>query len=484
VTKRIVLLILTIFCIVSAFVACQNIENGNNLQSGGNDVSETIVDLADIYADDLPDYNFNGAPFRMNVLDQTWLTLAYYAEEDTGDLINDAAFARNRNIEERFNVKFSQTLIPLSADNERRIVALNVMAGIDEYELYIAIDRYALMYGPEGVIYKISELPNINLDKPYWSQSMNECLSIGGELVFAYGAFSLSVYDYTQILTFDKQMILDLKLDAPYEMVSTGNWTFDKYDEMAKAAVRDLNGDGIMDENDNYGIVSDPKNILPGFWIGAGVQSIAKTKDDIPQFNLLGDEKFADVIQKIFTISYDNNSWFRCDATKYMEHYKRLIDGQSLFYISSYSGIISLRAIETEFGIIPYPKWDAKQDKYYSRVSGGSPFVVPVTVTDLEMVGAVIEALNAESAKLVIPAYYDVSLKTKYSRDNESAAMLDLIFANRIYDLGDTYWCNTLRDGIFVTMFSKNDRNLASVLAGVESKIIAEIDEIVNALIK
>ena len=41
--------------------------------------------------------------------------------------------------------------------------------------------------------------------------------------------------------------------------------------------------------------------------------------------------------------------------------------------------------------------------------------------------------------KRVIPAYYDVQLKTKIARDDESSEMLDIIFAGRKYDLGSIY---------------------------------------------
>ena len=64
---------------------------------------------------------------------------------------------------------------------------------------------------------------------------------------------------------------------------------------------------------------------------------------------------------------------------------------------------------------------------------------VPVTITDPEFVGTVIEALNAESYKRTIPVYYDIVLKTKGSRDEESVAIIDMICENRIFDFGYVY---------------------------------------------
>ena len=97
------------------------------------------------------------------------------------------------------------------------------------------------------------------------------------------------------------------------------------------------------------------------------------------------------------------------------------------------------------------------------------------------MTGAVLEALSYESRQTVIPAYYEIALKGKYARDPESVEMLDLIFAGRIYDLGDTYWCTILRDGIFQDMFKKNNRDYASIVAGVKPQIESEIEKTVDA---
>ena len=64
---------------------------------------------------------------------------------------------------------------------------------------------------------------------------------------------------------------------------------------------------------------------------------------------------------------------------------------------------------------------------------------IPVTASNLERTGAIIEALSAESYYSLTPAYYETVLKTKGARDLESGDMLDVIFASRIYDLAYMY---------------------------------------------
>lgn len=103
--------------------------------------------------------------------------------------------------------------------------------------------------------------------------------------------------------------------------------------------------------------------------------------------------------------------------------------------------------METYFGIIPYPKYDEEQKDYCARVSYYMPPMIPITNTNLELVGAVLEEANYRAKKNITPAYYDITLKGKYSRDPESISMLDLIFSSRVIDLGDTLFCSNVRDG-------------------------------------
>jgi hypothetical protein len=92
--------------------------------------------------------------------------------------------------------------------------------------------------------------------------------------------------------------------------------------------------------------------------------------------------------------------------------------------------------MDDEFGIVPYPKYDT-DDNYATITDGGAPLLImPVTVSDPERTGAITEALCAYGAKLVIPAFYDKALKTKYARDDDSEEMMDIIKDSRVFDLG------------------------------------------------
>ena len=65
-----------------------------------------------------------------------------------------------------------------------------------------------------------------------------------------------------------------------------------------------------------------------------------------------------------------------------------------------------LRDYDTDFGIIPFPKYDELQEKYQSSVWNGL-VCVPVTAKDYSLSGAVLETMAYYSQSTLMPAYYD-----------------------------------------------------------------------------
>ena len=88
-----------------------------------------------------------------------------------------------------------------------------------------------------------------------------------------------------------------------------------------------------------------------------------------------------------------------------------------------------------------------------------------------------LETANYYAGQNVTPAYYDITLKGKYSRDEESIAMLDLIFNNRVVDLGDTLFCADIRDAFMSTMYSSNNRDFASQFAAKSTAVNNKIEK-------
>ncbi|MDD4774625.1 MAG: hypothetical protein PHZ09_13650, partial [Eubacteriales bacterium] len=427
-----------------------------------------------LWEDQLPPTDYDGYIFRITTREVGYFNYRMDFDEVSGDLIGDAVYNRNRTVENRFNILFEEVYSTDPAYSRSSIIA-----GDDAYDMVKTRGPMAMTYWQEGLIYIFDQLPYINLDKLYWNRLLNNSLTVGGVQYIAAGAIGLVEYDYTSAILFNKNLISKYNLGDLYDAVSGGRWTFDTMNEYMTAVTADINGDGKMDEKDQYGLLCTYKEVLPGLIIGGGERMIGKDEDDMLYIAMTGD-RFFSVFDKAFSITRDNNNWFVDPSGENISPvavtmYKA---DQALFFDVCLYFAAQFRNMDTDFGIIPHPKFNEEQERYYPKCGWVEPVLAPITVADPGRTGMIIEALCCESQKTVIPAYYDVTLKTKITRDEQSEEMLDLIFTDRVLDYGDTVYHNIVRDGTMMQMFLKDDRNIASKIAGYERMLNAELSKI------
>ena len=449
---------------------------GTETSGGETSSAETDTVAEDLMKDNLPEKNFGGKEFHIFSRLNAWYHGNWLVEEADGDVLNEAIYKRNRKVEDRFEI----TLVEEGDANTDR--AKNSMLAADgSYDIVNARGSSGFEYAEDGLLYSIDDLPYIDLDRPYWDAQLNACVSMCGKSFFPIGASNLTSYDYTHVLVFNKKLAEDKNVGDLYSLVSSGKWTLDEYAKMVDTFTEDINGDSVMDGEDLYGYLSQPKAVLPAFWIASGVLSVNRNEADEPVFTMPSDQKFLDVFDRVFAMTYDNNSWFRNESvTNYDDQLINMFqNNKGLFMDITFFYIESLRNMNADFGILPYPKYDETQKNYLSRIENCELTCVPVTA-DAEFVSIILEAMASESVDTVVKAYYNVALKTKFARDNESADMLDIIFNNRVYDLGDTVWGDQLRDGVFKLMFTNNDRALSSKFASMQKTMDATIRKAVE----
>lgn len=428
------------------------------------------------------DLDFAGASYRIHNLDTTSYFDTIIALEQTGDRLNDAIYDRDQKLMQEMNFTVEETIGNKDAHGALVKETKNmIMSGDDAYDMYVLVDWSGYSVAQEGYALPISDIPYVDTSREYWSQSIHTDMSIGGKLYFAFGDHNLSTYDSANVLLFNKEMALDLGLADHYETVLEGKWTLDLMEEYMHLASYDADGDGAWTESDRYGITSHSKQVLPVFWVASGMRVIEKDTEDIPVFNLASNERFDTMYTRILSMMHNDHLLFMSDSFPDYANNTLFIEGGALYNIVRVAFMHFYRDMDIDYGIIPYPKWDAAQDKYYSRTEGAYIHVYPVTLTQYELAGAVTEAMACASLNDIVPVYYDVLLKNKYTRDENSVAMLDLIYGNRVYDLGDTLFCGTIRDGVFANKFKQNNVDLQSTISSMTKKVEDTINTYVEA---
>ena len=425
------------------------------------------------------DLDFGGAAYRIQNIECNSYYDTLTAHEQTGDKLNDAIYMRDAKLMDTLNFVFEEIKVP----NDSAVGSIRsiVSAGDDAFDQYVSVDWRGYTLAQEGFALPISALPYVDVNREYWSQSIHKDMSIRGKLYYAFGDHNLSTYDSVNTLLFNKAMAEDLGLENHYQLVLEGRWTLDLMQDYMMKATSDTNGDGAWTEADTYGITSHSKQVLPCFWVAAGLRCVEKNEEDVPYFALEGNEKFEDLYQRILSMMHNDHLLFMSDNFPDYANNTLFIGGGALYNIVRVAFLHFYRDMDIDYGIIPYPKYDDAQETYYSRTEGAYIHIYPITLTQYDLAGAVTEAMACASLNEVIPVYYDEVLKSKYTRDENSTAMLDLIYGNRFYDLGDTLFCSVIRDGVFAGKFKSNDTNLQSTIKGLTKVAQRTIDKYVEA---
>lgn len=480
--KKRILSLLLILIMMLASCAENTANSGETAASVNTPSPETEAETEPELVPELPaDLALNGATFTFGVMDNPNARNMIVMEEITGDALNDAQYNIMESASSQLNVSIQQHVIGSSypgTDLVRNLIA----AGDD----YLQVANVFCIAAPtlltEGYLLDYEDIPIIDLSKPWWDSRVNEALELGGFRYAAIGDLSITTHDLTYVLLFNTELISNNQLERPYDLVFSGEWTMDKMASMMDVVRNDIDGDGKMSAKDNYGYLAHPKMVLPSFWIGAGETSMTLDEEGAPRLTVT-DERFLSVFNKIFDITYGMDTYLTSSGNDVPQsNIDMFMQGQSLFMDCSLFWAGSLRDMETDFGIIPYPKYDTEQELYNCRVSYYMPPVLPTTNRNLDLVGAVLEVTNYLAMKEVTPAYIEGALKGKYARDEESIAMLDLILSNRVVDLGDTLYCSNVRDGFFASMFASKDQNLVSTAKRQEKVLTRSIDKAIEAI--
>ncbi|MBE6560273.1 MAG: hypothetical protein E7662_04040 [Ruminococcaceae bacterium] len=276
-------------------------------------------------------------------------------------------------------------------------------------------------------------------------------------MFFITGDLSVMDEEMLYLMMFNKNLLKNYNLEDPYELVRQGKWTLDKLHSMAQGVNKDLDGNGIFDENDLYGFANDYATAHIHFY-AAGGTTAKLDKNGIPYLTLMS-ERNQEVIERIASLYHDKNSVINASELKGTWTTLRVMreTDKTLFSAGCVYNIPYYRNMTSDYGILPLPKHSEDQENYCHLVAsnGATAFTIPISLTGeaVERTCVILAALSANSEEAVA-AHYEINLKSKNARDVESQEMLEIIFNTKYYDLAKVYrwtaYANTLETKVIV----------------------------------
>ena len=411
--KRILALLLAALMLVPVFASCdQDTPDTPDVPVSSDQPSDTqppedpglVLDKTD----------FGGTKLRIIGMNEEYAAGYYevmdiWAEAESSDPFEASVYQRIQDCETKYNFGIEYT----GSKNSCGDVAETVSGGLDQYDILLGtwLGSWEISLG--GNLLDMKEIPTIDLTHEWWDQNANTQLNVGNRMFYTSGDMSTIDDRCTRALYFNKTLAAANYLESPYELVRANKWTLEKFAQMCRDVARDVDGGGEVDSEDIVGFFYE-NGQFNFFMTGVGEHYFTLDENGMPVYSFLQDSESVTKMETVanmliedgLTINIQKFTDFGGFNNRFTYARSLFAAGKHLFTVGGALVIAEFADMEDEFGILPMPKWNMAE--YFAY----------------------------EGRETVSPTFKDKMLKRRYAQDSDSGDMLDIIYANKCFDMG------------------------------------------------
>lgn len=477
--KKLLCTFLAATFILSAMASCANNEEEQpkvtqKRPTNSDDPAEKVFEEADFNEDEFKflHYGDTATDFHDQYI---------WSENFTGGAIGDAVIERNQLVEDLYNVVITAEECGPIGEAVKRM-----QAGQCDFEVIYEWGIRTKGAALDGMLYDFHELEHIDLEASYWVPSAVEGLTVADRMYVATNMVTMNSISWAGIYFFNKMLMDKLGFDYPYDYVYSDTWTYDVVIEMVLDAEEDVNGDGEWTIEDQYGGISGG-SLLGGVCSATLIQNngdgtytvVPYTEGMVAQYG-----KYKDKLDSIESLTHEQ-VLEGADISGFPSQFvaARFLsfgEDHQLFMEGSIDMTKEFVDMKSDYGIVPTPVVNPG-DKFSSGVDYCAPmFSMPIQLEDPEMTAIVFEYMAYESERLLLPAYYETTIKTKRMEDTRDYDMLDIVRDNIGYSWTGIYMQGAELNELRGKMLSSG--NFASVEKRYGAKCQAELDDMIEQI--
>lgn len=362
----------------------------------------------------------------------------FVAEEQTGDLNNDAIYTRNMNVQEKLGVTFEWDSTKGQYNGGvgaayAQYVGNGFNAGDTTWDLMAAHSRTIALTAMYGYCQDLTELDYLDFEKPWWPEKMVETATIGDSMYFVTGDVSVNSIHQMYVIFYNKDIMNEYKVQDPAELVKQGKWTHENLKVLTKDLYQDLDSSNTENENDFYGFTSLNWH-FDAIYYGSGLKQCDPDEENL---FVISDDYYS---EKAINISDDLGAWCQTqDVYINSSHYRTpFYNGNALMVMTRHKDVADT-VVESGFsyGIVPIPKYNEEQENHITVIGNpASYYSIYGNSKDKDRAAAVLECWAAEAYRTTTPALFETTMKLKYSETSTESEMYDIIRAGIVFDLG------------------------------------------------
>ena len=447
----------------------KDIEENTEEETEAETEKETSEYGEPIFTPSIPtnELDFEGEMLTVMLRDNE-ITKRQWYKESPEDVLDEAVAKRNASVEEALNLQIIYDIIPygqfdVGTVNYNNIIITDVNNDLHYYDI---VDHWALAGGYMSIRDYHANLldqdifPYFDFDLPCWNQSVcNGNGVVNNRLHLITGALNTTQFDMAAVFWYNKSLYDHVKEPSDHDDIQdlalAGQWTYDELFRWSQRLYENTNGEEGRQTDDIYGFATQSANLntqpIPKDAISAAfdIDLLTTNPDGTHSYNIVGNNKIERAREMWIDI-------FKQPGTIDGGSAENFANGHYLFWASTiYSGKqdnIAIRQMADKYGILPMPKYDRYQDKYYTSsfdsyslmsVLDHSNSSIPIKG---EAVSAFLQLTAEESYTYIRDAYFDTIIKPKFfaTDDTEgtiskSRELFDIIVDNIRFDFWNVY---------------------------------------------
>jgi len=491
--SRIFAFVLALIMVASIFVACGNKEEEkeNDKENVAQTNGDGSTEAATTAVPDIEVKNWGGKEYRILGKYRSDIPSLNSFEvwregEVPEDIVGKAVWERNMDMKDNYGIEVKGIL----DESPNSLANTAIKAGEDLYDLFLISPEAYHPLAVTGDLLDLMKLKYINLEHDAWMDFINDQFIIGGKMYYTSNKFMLQEKFRSYILFYNRDIANELKLGHFEDYVFNNEWTIDKVIELGKQATIDKDGQPGMSKTDQWGVGVAENYSFTQFSLGAGFKFIEMGSDGYP--TLIGpSSEMMSILDKVYSL-VTNKEVYWCDGHYGSVDYDNCAD--HMFYrgdVMIFGGGLCMvdyitEVAEFEFGVLPNPKYNEKQEYYHCtpNLGNGSLMGIPVTVADSDFAGYALELISEKSVNTTYKAFVETKCKLQDVPDADAAKCLDIIFNGIVYDIGFINDLGGLGTLLRSSLATADGNNYVRFFSRVEKSANIQIEKIREAYAK
>lgn len=276
-------------------------------------------------------------------------------------------------IQETYNFTIKSETFSTWADMPQDFVNYATTGGEENYIFTLYPSSSLISAIQSGLMYDLSKVDCLDFSEAKWGNQVHELMNIDGSI---YGMRGIKQEPRAGIF-FNKRLLEEAGIDPQsiYDMQESGEWTWDKFEELCQKAQKDTDNDGVIDQ---YAMTNFTSTLYPAAVFSNGGEFIGKDENGYYS-DLESDETMEalnwglDMVNKYEMVYPEDAEW---DYT-----FTAFANGEAAFTCTEvYRAAAWNDEMEDDFGFVCFPKGPKKDE--YTNCYSDNVYVIPACYDD------------------------------------------------------------------------------------------------------